>query len=322
LVIAKRLMRAERKKKKNTRPRRNDNRKDEKVVDNIGEKYNQEIAKMDNKINRVWTVLGAVLACAGVALCSIETSDGDAGTTPLRVEDHFIVMKEMPHDADAFTQGLSFDGKNLFEGTGLYHKSELRRVDPDSGEVLQSIPLERQYFGEGITFYTDDDGKRKLIQLTWKKRRGWIYHADTFEMVKEFDYVTKTGEGWGITYDEKNKEFIVSDGSHYLMFWDRDTLEEKRRVEVMHDGNQISRLNELEFYKGHVLSNVWYQDVLVKIDPKDGKVVRVYDFKNLFPARNRGADCFNGISITENEDELWVTGKQWSKMFRIKLLDD
>ena len=253
----------------------------------------------------------------------------------LRETDDFEVLEELPHDAQAFTQGLTFDGTNLYESTGLYGHSTVRLVDPATGKSKSKIPMDPQEFGEGMTYYENKDGKGRLIQITWKAKKGYIYDSTTLDKVHEFTYQTYNGEGWGITYDEDKKEFIVSDGSEYLMFWDRDSVEEndtpktsRNRVPVMRasveNGSSLSshpihRINELEFYKGTVLANVWYRDVLLQIDPKSGFVLREYDFASLYTGRDRHADCFNGISLTDVDDELWVTGKLWPKMYRIRL---
>lgn len=207
--------------------------------------------------------------------------------------------------------------------------------------------------------------EHRLIQLTWKTKIGKIYSLPEMNMIKEFTYDTVTGEGWGITFIPHRNEFYISDGSEYLLVWDAVTLEEKRRIVVTFDrgdgqANNVQYLNELEFVdfapstdydddttqctesgtcsdnapftpSMKILANVWYQDVLISIDPETGKVSRVYDFRDIYPIDQRqkdGADCLNGISITgkarANNDEgveLWITGKLWPRMFRIQLRD-
>ena len=265
-----------------------------------------------------------------------QVTDGVVDHTPttegaITVGDHYVVLQVLPHDDQAFTQGLTYNNGTLWEGTGLNGQSELRRVDPDTGKVLQSHKLEGKYFGEGIAYFKDAEGNDRIIQITWKRKIGWIYDASTFEIIKEFTFATKTGEGWGITYNDDGKEFVVSDGSSFLFFWDRDTLEEKRRIEVIANvpaktnpqemkKEHMVHMNELEWFHGTVLANIWYQDVLIRIDPTTGYVLHVYNFMDLYKDRVATADCFNGISVTDTKDELWVTGKQWPNMYRIKLL--
>jgi glutaminyl-peptide cyclotransferase len=258
-------------------------------------------------------------------------------TPPLRVHPHFAVLQILPHDPGAFTQGLTCDGTGtvVWEGTGMYGQSELRRVDPQTGRVLASIALQGNVFGEGISFYEtkdqdEDDSlqstQRRIIQFTWKEKKGWIYNADTLQVIQEFTYETTTGDGWGITYNPTRHEFIVTDGSSYLHFWDAETLQEIRKLEVKFQKNDgtfaaVRNLNEVEYIQDDtILSNVWYEDVLIKINLETGLVTQVYDFSPLYVERTEGVDCFNGISATEKADEFWVTGKYWPHMYRVKLL--
>ena len=179
-----------------------------------------------------------------------------------------------------FSQGLSYGPDNtIYETTGLYSNSKLRKINPDTFKVEQSVDLDHRFFGEGSTFYTDKDGNNRIIEITWKSQTGMIYDADTLEQLSTFQYTTTAPkhEGWGITYDETNQEFIVSDGSAYLYFWDRDTLQEKRKVVVSRlDGQGQNMLNELEFMGGLVCCNIWHRDDIICVDPKTGKSVREY----------------------------------------------
>lgn len=258
------------------------------------------------------------------------------------VGDAYDVLATYPHDPNAFTQGLTYFGGRLYEGTGLNGASELRELEMTpqadvTGNILQSTKLDEKYFGEGIAHYHDAGGNERIIQITWQEQTGFIYDATTFDKLveKEFRYETKTNEGWGITYDASKREFIVSDGSDYIFFWDRDTLQEKRRVQVTlrqllnSNGDDdeepqitkrpVQHINELEMVDGLIFANIWYQDVLVAIDPVDGQVAKVYDFSRLYTKRSPDADCFNGISVSDKKDELLVTGKNWPSMYRIKL---
>jgi glutamine cyclotransferase len=178
------------------------------------------------------------------------------------------------------SQGLSY-GKNgaIYETTGLYDNSKLRKINPDTFDIEKSVDVSGRYFGEGSTFYVDKDGNNRIIEITWKSQTGFIYDADTLERLSTFVYKTTPSnhEGWGITYDEANQEFIVSDGSVYLYFWDRDTLQEKRHVMVTRfDGTPQNMLNELEFMDGLVCCNIWHRDDIICVDPTTGKSVREY----------------------------------------------
>lgn len=255
------------------------------------------------------------------------TCSSNAENTPIAVHEHYEILEILPHDVDAFTQGLTYDPVHniLWEGTGLEGSSQLRQVDPKTGDVIKKVSLESKYFGEGISFYKDKDGHRRfIIQISWKDKTGWIYDAETMELSKTFNYETSTGEGWGITYNPNRHEFYVSDGSQYIMVWDATTLQEIRRFTVVHPqtSTQIPHLNELEFSPSDntLLANVWYKDAILKIDVDTGRITQIYDFTKLYPHRKKGEDCFNGISITEKPNEFWVTGKLWPSMYRVKVL--
>lgn len=255
--------------------------------------------------------------------CSVEdkTCTERGIVPPIPVWDTYEVLETIPHDTKAFTQGLTLFNDRLFESIGHYGRSELREINPTTGEVISSTPLEDKYFGEGLTYFKDKSGKDLFIQLTWLEKTGFIYDANTLEVVKTFKFATDTREGWGITYDPRKHLFIVSDGSDYLYFWDAETLEEVRRINVVlnNKGNRIpmKNINELEFVNGKVMANLWYRNIIVTINPENGVVERMIDFKDLYRKRDPTADCFNGIAPTDVENEFFVTGKFWPNMYRI-----
>jgi len=208
----------------------------------------------------------------------------------------------------------------LYESTGLYGESKVRKLDPSSskGEVLQSENIDPKLFGEGMTYWD-----KKLVQITWKSKRGFIYDAETLEMIQEFNFQTTQNEGWGITWDWCRDEFVVTDGSPYLHFWDTKTITEKRRIKAHRlSGDPAENLNEIEFWRGRILANVWFEDVLLVINPETGETEKEYDFSTLWPEEERkqhGADVFNGISISDDDDVLYVTGKRWNRIHTVKL---
>eukprot|EP00815_Leptocylindrus_aporus_P012717 CAMPEP_0116067520 /NCGR_PEP_ID=MMETSP0322-20121206/11079_1 /TAXON_ID=163516 /ORGANISM="Leptocylindrus danicus var. apora, Strain B651" /LENGTH=306 /DNA_ID=CAMNT_0003554385 /DNA_START=388 /DNA_END=1311 /DNA_ORIENTATION=+ len=243
----------------------------------------------------------------------------------------YTVVSELTHDDTRFVQGLTYHDGYLYEGTGLYGDSNVYKINAITGETVKQlkVPLPDYLFGEGIAYFNNE-----IVQLTWKDRVGLIYNAETMEIIPSkflFEFESHTGEGWGITHDPVRNEFVVSDGSEYLHFWDDETMKENRRVRVhfLDDFSRIryfSKLNELEYVNGKILANVWYQDKIISIDPDTGIVEKVYDFTNLFPKKDRGVnslgekvDCFNGISISDVEGEVFVTGKYWPKIYRVKL---
>jgi glutamine cyclotransferase len=241
----------------------------------------------------------------------------------------YEIVDQLFHDSSAFTQGLTYANGKLYESNGLYGESSIQILDPDTGHVKESISMDPMYFGEGMTFYDD-----KLVQIVWKKAKGFVYDADNLSAppIKEFDYTTtKNNEGWGITYDPDRHELIVTDGSANLIFWDADCWKtgqcdpkpDKPTVQVKRlNGAPARQLNEIEYWRGRVLSNVWYTDLLLVIHPESGLVEKEYDFKDIFPISKRPphTDVFNGISISEDPDVIYVTGKLWDRMFKVKLL--
>ena len=158
----------------------------------------------------------------------------------------YKILDQLVHDKEAFTEGLTFVNGRLFESVGLYHRSNLRELDPETGEVIDAWSMDAKYFAEGLTYV---DGK--LIQLTYRKNTGFVYDFDNLSAPPEtFQFQTITREGWGMTYDAKNEELIVSDGSEYLLFWDPETYKEKRRLKVTRQFNKNARqINELEFWR-------------------------------------------------------------------------
>lgn len=234
-----------------------------------------------------------------------------------------IVGDQLFHDRNHFIQGLTYSNNVLYESVGMYSRSQVCRLDPNTGQTMNCVQMDKQYFAEGMQVY-GDPGNEKLIQLTWKSQKGFIRDANTLEELSSFMFNTTSNEGWGICFDKANNEFIVSDGSPFLHFWNATTLEPKREVEVKRqNGDPAERLNELEFVDGKILANVWYSDVLLVIDPATGKCENEYDFSMLYPNHERsksGAGVFNGISVSGEKGVIYVTGKNWDRMFKVKLL--
>jgi len=224
----------------------------------------------------------------------------------------YKVVRSYPHDRRAWTQGLIYHDGALYEGTGLRGRSTLREVDLPSGAVLRSTELEDAYFGEGVTIWQD-----RIIQLTWTSGVGFVYDKDTFEPLRTFTYPT---EGWGLTHD--GTHLVMSDGTSVLRFWDPQTFEEIRRVEVVAGGKPVTNLNELEYVDGEILANVWQTDLIARIRPQDGRVTGWIDLSGLLTGADRqGADVLNGIAYDAAGNRLFVTGKYWPKLFEIELVD-
>lgn len=224
----------------------------------------------------------------------------------------YKVVAEYPHAPDAFTQGLQYVDGVLYEGTGLNGRSSLRRVALETGEVLQSVPLDDADFGEGIVVVGD-----RIVQLTWESRVGYIYDRQSFARIGEFNYPT---EGWGITYD--GEQLIMSDGTSTLYRRDAQTLAEIGRIEVTDQGMPVVRLNELEMIKGEIWANIWQTNRIARIDPATGVVVGWIDLTGLLSADDltQPVDVLNGIAYDAGADRIFVTGKWWPKLFEIELV--
>tara|TARA_Y100001935_G_scaffold172710_1_gene142626 strand:- start:300 stop:1316 length:1017 start_codon:yes stop_codon:yes gene_type:complete len=224
----------------------------------------------------------------------------------------YKIINEYNHDQNAYTQGLEFYGNKLYESTGLNGKSSLREVDLNSGEILKAINLNYEYFAEGLTILNN-----KIFQLTWRNKIGFIYDLD-FNKIGSFDY-DKSVEGWGLTND--GKYIYKSDGTSKIWRLNPDTLEEIDFIDVMTDKSRIRNINELEYFDGKIYANTYQQnrDVIIIINPKDGAVESVIDFSGI---RNRvlntpETDVMNGIA--ELNGRLFVTGKNWNKLFEVKI---
>ena len=226
----------------------------------------------------------------------------------------YTVDDTFPHDTGAFTQGLAVVGDTLYESTGNYGLSSLRKVVLQTGEVEQIRRLSSTIFGEGLALFDD-----KIIQLTWKSGVGFIYDRRTFDMIRSVAY---PGEGWGITYD--GERFVMSDGSSNLYYRDKVTFEELGRVIVRDEDGQVRYLNELEFVKGEIYANIWQEDRIARIDPASGRVTGWIDLEGLLQPESArtGADVLNGIAWDAVSDRLYVTGKYWPNLYEIRLVEE
>jgi len=225
----------------------------------------------------------------------------------------FEVVRAWPHDPGAFTQGLEFRNGELLESTGRY-PSTIRRVRIEDGTVIATRELDPSVFGEGLTVFGD-----RVLTLTWKGGKGFIWDPVTLEPEGEFAYA---GEGWGLTHDATR--LILSDGTAALRFFDPQTLTETGRVPVTLGGRPLAKLNELEWIEGEVFANIWQTDYIVRIDPATGVVKGVIDLSALMPDRSDldPTDAvLNGIAWDPEGRRLFVTGKNWPTLFEIRLIE-
>jgi len=224
----------------------------------------------------------------------------------------FEVVRHLPHDSTAFTQGFTFYNGFFYEGTGRQGQSSLRQVEPDSGRVVRNVDLAPDLFGEGVTVLGNE-----VIQLTWTSHIGFVYNLSDLHLLRTFKY---SGEGWGLTTD--GRDLFMSDGSAEIRVLDASTFAEKKRIKVSDGGKAVEQLNELEFVEGEIYANVWHSDRIARISPETGRVVGWIDLTGLLgPFYQREAEAvLNGIAYDSRGKRLFVTGKLWPKVFEIRTI--
>ena len=257
------------------------------------------------------TRIAALALIAGfVALCC----QAAVRTAPV---DGYKVVATYPHSTDSYTEGFFYRDGLFYEGTGLKGKSALLVIQPETGKILQRHDLSAEYFGEGIV-----DWGSNLYEWTWETHAGFIYDQFSLRLIRKFSY---TGEGWGMT--RTAKEIITSDGTDTLRFRDPQTFAETRHI-VVHDGTKhITELNELEYVRtgktgGEIYANVWHSDRIARISPSNGHVIAWIDLSGILPDDQKinAESVLNGIAYDAQHDRLFVTGKQWPKVFEIKVV--
>jgi glutaminyl-peptide cyclotransferase len=225
------------------------------------------------------------------------------------------IINTYPHDTQAFTQGLLLHDGKFYESTGQYGLSSLREVEITTGNVSRIQILDSQYFAEGLALVDD-----KLIQITWREGRAFVYDLATFDRENTFSY---QGEGWGLCYD--GKDLYMSDGSATLFKRSPETFEVTGQVQVKQNGQAVTMLNELECVSEFVYANVWQTDKIMKINKTNGNVVSEIDASNLLSSEERATlpqgAVLNGIAYNPEEDTFYITGKLWPKLFEVKFVE-
>jgi glutaminyl-peptide cyclotransferase len=245
-----------------------------------------------------------------LALIALVSSASIHAATPVY---GYRVVHVYPHDTSAYTEGLFYKDGYLYESTGEAGESTVRKVELETGKVLQRHDVPDAYFGEGIV-----DWNHELIQLTWKSELGFVYDLASFKQQRTFRY---PGEGWALTRDSKH--LYMSDGSSVLRVLDPNTLTATGSIMVTDNGEPVSNLNELEWVKGEIYANVWMTNRIARIDPASGHVTGWIDLSGLLDVSrlpDPGNDVLNGIAYDEQHDRLFVTGKRWPKLFEISLV--
>lgn len=254
------------------------------------------------------------LAAIGVSVFLLLSGPASSADDAPPVAIGYSIVATYPHDRGAFTQGLVYADGALYESTGLYGRSSVRRVDLASGATQLIHPLPDRYFAEGLTVFGD-----RLIQLTWRAGSAFVYRRRDFQPVGEFRYA---GAGWGLTQD--GRHLIMSDGSATLSFRDPINFAEVRRVRVHDDQGPVNFLNELEFVGGEIFANVWRSPRILRIDAQSGRVTGVIDLSALVERMRDepSSDVLNGIAYIPGSGRFLVTGKQWPTLFAITLSED
>ncbi|KAL7564952.1 hypothetical protein ACA910_010346 [Epithemia clementina (nom. ined.)] len=270
----------------------------------------------------------------------------------------FELLETVPHDTNSFTQGLElWNETHILESAGLYGESNVRLVEIQTGKVVQETKLEDAYFAEGLTRCNKqktnnnnpnddnegDDGDDELILLTWKEQLAFRIDPISLKLQSNVTFTTTNNQGWGVACDLSSNRLYVTDGTSFLHVWNAQTMQEISKVQVtfqwppdFYQSEQqvqakpipVDRLNELELDSDPndapftILANIWYQDLLVRIDPENGFVTTVYDLSTLRPmeSREETEDCLNGIAKV-SQNVFWVTGKLWPVMYKIRLID-
>lgn len=226
----------------------------------------------------------------------------------------YKILETYPHDITAYTQGLEFANDTLYESTGQYSQSSLRKTDYKSGEVLKKVTLQDAYFGEGLTIL-----KNKIYLLTWREKTGFIYNLQTMEQTGTFVY-GESKEGWGLCNDGKN--IYKSDGTDRIWTLGANNLAEKDFIEIFTNTSKINSVNELEWVEGKIYANVYQQGSIAIIDPKNGAVEGVIDLTDLKTkvTQHPKLDVLNGIAYKGEPNILYITGKNWDKLFKIEII--
>lgn len=272
-----------------------------------------------------------MFGCSGDMVQSrpnVNTANSNTAKSSSLPVDTYIVVKTYPHDPKAFTQGLFYHDDFLYESTGQYGTSSIRKVEIETGKVVKKFDLPPEDFGEGIAMIGD-----KIYMLTWQQGLGRVLDAKTFKVTKEFSY---QGEGWGLTTD--GSALYMSQGTHVLKVLDAETFKQAQTLPVMReDGRPLMKLNEIEWIKGEIWANIWHSeqpDVLGKpnyiarIDPATGKLLGWVDLANISPEDQpktndpydpKAENTLNGIAYDRSKDRIFVTGKNWKNLYEIKL---
>ncbi len=227
----------------------------------------------------------------------------------------FNIINEYPHDITSYTQGIEFFNDTIYESTGQYKESKLRKLDYKTGEVIKNINLANEYFGEGLTILNN-----KIYQLTWQRGTGFVYDVNTFDKLSSFSY-GNSKEGWGLCNNANT--IYKSDGTERIWLLNPETLAEQNYIQVFTNKGKIGRINELEWINGQIYANIYQKNGVAIINPKNGAVVGVIDFSSLKEkvTQHEKLDVLNGIAYNPKTKTIFVTGKRWDKLFEVEIVE-
>jgi glutaminyl-peptide cyclotransferase len=291
----------------------------DKTIDSVAYSFQDKNATVDNKINL--SLEDVMLGKHQLKLKVYAEGETFELTENVKILNNkppkiykFEVLNAYPHDIKAYTQGLEFYQDSLYESIGHYGESALRKVDVETGDVLREHKMKPHYFGEGITIIED-----KIYQLTWKEGEGLIYDVNTFEVLDKFRY-DKSEEGWGLCHDENY--VYKSDGSDKIWRLDKNTLQEIDYIQPTTHQSVSEKLNELEYVEGKIYANTYGKDGVAVINPKNGAIEAVIDFRKLKlqVKQHPELDVLNGIAYHPETKKLYVTGKNWNKLFEVRVI--
>lgn len=259
-------------------------------------------------------VLVLVLIASSLMLGTAQARQGSPLQQPVKLLVPEVISTR-PHDTTAYTEGLIYYNGFLYESTGEYGQSTLRKVDPQTGEVVQSISLPKEYFGEGL-----ERVDNTLIQLTWQTNVAFVYDLDTFKQIGQYQY---KGEGWGLCSD--GRYLYMSDGTPFLSLRDRKTFDLIFQGLVTAQGQFVDQINELECVGDYIYANIWKSNYIIQINKTNGVVESVIDCTNLLTAEERAKfndqEVLNGIVYLPDSDTFLITGKHWPKMYEVKFVE-
>ena len=264
----------------------------------------------------IFALFAMTAACGSTSQKRGKESQNSAQTSSQKAPKYytFRTVAELPHSTSDYTQGFEYADGLFWEGTGGYGTSVLKRYEPTAGGAAQKeIALSRTYFGEGITLLGE-----QIYQLTWRKGKAFVYDKESFRKIGEFGY---EGEGWGLATD--GRVLYMSDGSHTITVRKPDTFEPIRTIAVTLGGKKVVNLNELEWIDGEIWANVYMTDNIVRINPESGKVVGVVDLAGLqLPSDvSYNTDVLNGIAYDKTTGRIWLTGKNWNKIYQVEIVE-